>query len=114
MEKYRRRVLYAWPCGCREWRVEAIARVNPAEDEFTIVEEELERYEPCGDLKALIARADAAEVHQVQAYLEHEIASPEHQKNIEAQGDLAAKMEEHTWEMTPTVEVLGSEAEEER
>jgi hypothetical protein len=106
MEKYRRRVLYAWPCGCREWRVEAIAR-------DTIEEEELERYEPCGDLKALIARADAAEVHQVQAYLEHGIASPEHQKNMEAQGDLAAKMEEHTWEMTPTVEVLGSEAEEE-
>ena len=98
-ERCKERVLYTWPCGCRQWLIRTV--VGDA-----IEWEEVRRSEPCRELKALIERSEKAERRAVDVYLEYGGQSPEYRRAVGAHGDADAKVEEHTWEVSPTVEIL--------
>ena len=72
-ERYRKRVLETWPCGCRMWRI--YTRVGDS-----IEQKELERREMCWGLESLFELRERAEQRQARAYSERGEHSPEYSR----------------------------------
>jgi hypothetical protein len=84
----KRRYLYTWPCGCRNWTVASV--------DGDIVKDEVgERVESCREFTELLEREGFAELEAARAFSEHGKDSPEYKRASAERADVAAKIELH-------------------
>jgi hypothetical protein len=82
-------VLERWACGCRRWILEQI------DDEGGLVDEQVERLEPCHGLSDLHKRTEKAELKEATTLVEHGVDSPEFTQASSRHAELLNEVEKH-------------------